>query len=494
MAGCVVSLFQRDLGPRDWSNDELSQLYRIKHALAQLNIAVEIDRGQSDEGDPWFVFYRAEGDVLVHIARIDSIYHLHAPGSSFHLCGGSFEDLTRAFINRHPISIPVERGGNIVFHPSAIFTALVVAAFFASDRHADATEMLKAYVGEGEHQSADSLRSITFGSMTPSREGKWADSSWHLSIFLNVAAMAAAFVLDGNSHLFPLTLVEIVDAVPVEALAHEQAHWDANSYRSAETGVLLRLHDHALDHSAFATNSADVSFGPGQLDCTLVKVEGLLLPQADSHLDSMIGVQVDTGSLWTNEGQVGSTLPIVNLQPRSSSSLGASRSGESTGHEGGTIYSGHNDGAAAINEDAATAQILTSSPAKVSDNATSSSSVSDHIWLNLSTLISEQTNPAESSELESSSSGSPVTLIQPMRSAADDDFYNDAAARTVRNFVHDNPKAEVVVHEHHIIVYDGLTSHEDSSPLVVKTWDFESGGSISIVGHINHPIHYEMVA
>lgn len=494
MAGCVVSLFQQDLEPRDWSNDELSQLYRIRHALAQLNIAVEIDRGQSDEGDPWFVFYCAEGDVLVHIARIDSIYHLHAPGSSFYLCGGSFEDLARAFINHHPISIPVERGGNIVFHPSTIFTALVVAAFFASDRHANATEMVKACVGEGEHQSAGPLRSTTFGGMTLSREGKWADTSWHLSSFLNVAAMAAAFVLDKNSHFFSSTSVESVDAVPIEALAHEQTHWDANSYRSAETGLLLRLHDHAVDHSAFATSSAEVSFGSGQLEYTLVKVEGLLLPQSDSHLDSMIGIHVDTGSLWTNEGQVGSTLPIVNLQPQSSFSLDASRNDKSIDHEG-TIYSRHNDGAAAINEYAATTQkTLTSSPAKVSDNATSGNLVSDHIWLNLSTLISEQTNPAESSELELSSSESPVTLVQPMRSAADDDFYNDAAAQTVKNFVHDNPKAEVVVHEHHIIVYDGLTTHEDSSPLVVKTWDFEGGGSISIVGHINHPIHYEMVA
>ena len=55
-----------------WDNQELAEFYRIIDILDKANMAVEVDQGLSDEGDPWFVFVRAEtGDVVAHFARVD---------------------------------------------------------------------------------------------------------------------------------------------------------------------------------------------------------------------------------------------------------------------------------------------------------------------------------------------------------------------------------------------------------------------------------------
>ena len=55
----------------DWSTQEIAEFYRVEAALVQAGASVCVDRGVSDEGDPWFVFCRAvDGEVIVHFARI----------------------------------------------------------------------------------------------------------------------------------------------------------------------------------------------------------------------------------------------------------------------------------------------------------------------------------------------------------------------------------------------------------------------------------------
>lgn len=44
---------------RDWTNQELANLFRVKHLLDAAGVICEIDRGLTDEGEPWFVFCRS---------------------------------------------------------------------------------------------------------------------------------------------------------------------------------------------------------------------------------------------------------------------------------------------------------------------------------------------------------------------------------------------------------------------------------------------------
>ena len=81
MAGNVVPLFFRRIAcARDWSPAEVAEFFRVEAALVQAGVAVETERGLSDEGEPWFVFCRADtGEVIVHIARIGANYVLAGP-------------------------------------------------------------------------------------------------------------------------------------------------------------------------------------------------------------------------------------------------------------------------------------------------------------------------------------------------------------------------------------------------------------------------------
>jgi hypothetical protein len=115
----------------DWSQQELAEFYRVESALIRAGLSIETDRGLSDEGDPWFVFLRAEdGEVVVHFARVDGEYLIAGPAYEKVARGYDFNALVRAMIARHPLVQPNERGGNILLHPAAILVAIVGTAFF----------------------------------------------------------------------------------------------------------------------------------------------------------------------------------------------------------------------------------------------------------------------------------------------------------------------------------------------------------------------------
>ena len=64
----------RATSPQTWRADELSEVYRVIDLLARTGIAVSLESGVSDEGDPWLAVMRDDtDDVVVHIARIDGM-------------------------------------------------------------------------------------------------------------------------------------------------------------------------------------------------------------------------------------------------------------------------------------------------------------------------------------------------------------------------------------------------------------------------------------
>ena len=126
----------------DWTNQELADLYRVEALLIQANIRIETTRGVSDEGEPWFVFCHADGEVFVHLARIDGAYVLDGPGLDTVLRGQNFATLIDRFasaVARRTAS------GNIVqfrpgatdsvvrLHPAVMLAALVWSLYLASD-------------------------------------------------------------------------------------------------------------------------------------------------------------------------------------------------------------------------------------------------------------------------------------------------------------------------------------------------------------------------
>lgn len=129
---------------KDWSNQELADLFRVRQLLSSANVPVETDRGVTDEGDPWFVFCHANGEVFIHLCRIDGLYVLDSPNVVRPLRGSDFNELIADFTNKAlPAGsaeddperrvIRLERGGKVRLHPSAMLAALIWTLFLASE-------------------------------------------------------------------------------------------------------------------------------------------------------------------------------------------------------------------------------------------------------------------------------------------------------------------------------------------------------------------------
>src|SRR6056297_127085 len=129
---------------KDWSNQELADLFRVRQLLSSANVPVETDRGVTDEGDPWFVFCHANGEVFIHLCRIEGAYILDSPNVLRPLRGADFNELIADFTNQALPApgtdedperrvIRLERGGKVRLHPSAMLAALIWTLFLASE-------------------------------------------------------------------------------------------------------------------------------------------------------------------------------------------------------------------------------------------------------------------------------------------------------------------------------------------------------------------------
>src|SRR5476649_2475821 len=98
----AVQILQfRRQAPRqtDWTQQEIAEFYRVESALVQAGLRLDSDRGVSDEGDPWFAFFRVEtGEVFIHFARIGGEYLIDAAAYDDVVRGADFAELVRKII------------------------------------------------------------------------------------------------------------------------------------------------------------------------------------------------------------------------------------------------------------------------------------------------------------------------------------------------------------------------------------------------------------
>lgn len=157
----------------DWTNQELADLYRVKRLLDAAGVPNDLDRGITDEGDPWLVFCGPDGEVFIHLCRLDALYVLDSPNIQTPLRGSNFNDLIEAFTNRalprtgadngtDSRVIRLERGGKVYLHPSALLAALIWTLFLAAEEI--------VLMMPDEEQATDGLadlNALTFGEATP---------------------------------------------------------------------------------------------------------------------------------------------------------------------------------------------------------------------------------------------------------------------------------------------------------------------------------------
>lgn len=154
--GACVALDHGRFRARDWTNQELADLARVQFLLSRAGVPLETERGITDEGDPWFVFCDAQGEVFVHICRLGMTYLLDGPSLETPLRGPSFDALVQSFIERATTKVaamnvvPLNKANKVFLHPSVMLTALIWSLFLLNDQMTNA-----AYAATGDEPAGE---------------------------------------------------------------------------------------------------------------------------------------------------------------------------------------------------------------------------------------------------------------------------------------------------------------------------------------------------
>ena len=196
---------------RDWSTQELAEFYRVESALVQAGLRVISGRGVTDEGDPWFVFCRAEDDeVIIHFARIRGSYLLSAPAYCGTAMGRDFQALVRDMMERHPVLRPRSGRDNLFLHPAAILIVLVTSAFLKAGHAANAAPV----------KTSDSATGGKPGAAAPMEATAAPDKLQHEAIILSGVTSIALVATAAPVKLVAFASVHLpysVDQIPVHS-------------------------------------------------------------------------------------------------------------------------------------------------------------------------------------------------------------------------------------------------------------------------------------
>lgn len=195
--------------PTSWSQQELAEFYRVEAALLRAGIGIASEHGLSDEGEPWFVFCRPDGDEIMHFARIDGSYLIASEVLDRPVRGPDFRAMIDQIARRHPELLPIPAaatGTKLVVHPAALLAALVAAAALSlSSEDAHASGIEAGPEGVPSHQASDGT-AAAHGQPQPARvrdagdPGEQDHSRKQLAAVVLSAMIFAAEALAGDHH------------------------------------------------------------------------------------------------------------------------------------------------------------------------------------------------------------------------------------------------------------------------------------------------------
>ena len=111
---------------------ELAEFYRVEDALTKSGVGISTDRGLTDEGEPWFIFFRQDNeDVIAHFARIGGEYVVASNFTEAVARGRNFQALVRELLDSYPHFLPKQHssGSTVFLHPATMLAALVVTGY-----------------------------------------------------------------------------------------------------------------------------------------------------------------------------------------------------------------------------------------------------------------------------------------------------------------------------------------------------------------------------
>ena len=478
-SGLVLSFLRRQPDSSDWNQQELAEFYRVESALLQGGLSVTTDRGISDEGDPWFVFCRADNEeVIAHFARIGREYVIISNLHSGVVRGADFRLLIRRMIDSHPLMVPLKRnpGQKILLHPAAMLTAMLASAYFLASEK-DAT-------------NGSSLAEVNAknGSITSPFSHKFAvlAAASLAAIWIEHQADAVFKFLE-NTLLFQGTAPSDNFASHVAQFTHEVA--------SLDTAIMQAIRDIESGAHRIDLSSSNVSATPQNGND-----EGNGLPTPANPGNVVVTNGVDENSV---------NLASASSVPGSNDHLAASHSNPAASDTDAPAAATNPLPIVAAKDYLpallASAQLTPTSQAAPLGNAIAATSEaviqlatfdtvspsiqpvvlsSGAVPLNLaleqaSAQVGLDTNLPQSSTVAPSSPASNPT--PPVVSASISQIM-----QTLEAFLHDTPSSEIIVSGSNVVIIDKNVSDASSPDFGVLTWDLHNGSTLSIVGIIPH--------
>ena len=500
MPSQVVAFFRPKRRSADWSTEEIAELYRIEHALLQARFSLETDRGVSDEGDPWFIFCRADGEVLVHIARIDDEYHLFSGGLAQPLRGRFISDLSKSFVSQLPPQLPVRRtdGTQLFVHPSAALAILIGTIFVAYDDVR--LDMSLASEASDDGGSSDDIAAKPGMQVAVSKfaegifGGVRAEAAGREATYFNVVCAVAAAIgsaalvtVGDQSELSKLSTLEDSEAAAVGTHA---AHTPNEvTFESLDNFVKVENSTLAIDVSLLSGQGA-AEEGRGVFaavsgdDRSVAKLESSIPePVSSDHNDSK---NASIGLEYPQDMQLHS----LQAEPANTASVGVAGSGG--------VSSSHRQAEVTLEREAPAGSSHSGESQSMAMAAGTHGNLASHSGLVsfedfLQSVLKLGASPivvgtgtgslaeeAATSEITQFSAGIESTISSTLYP-----LFNAAAQEILTNFLRKIVDAQVVFDHGNVVVYDGWKDF-DARPVTVQVWEFDTGATIAIVGHADH--------
>ena len=484
MSAKVIALFRKAGAVSDWTPAETAELYRIEHALLQARFSIQTDRGVTDEGDPWFVFCRGDGEVVVHVTRFDGEYQVHSPGLPMPLRGRSFVELSKSFVSHLAIQVPVtqDNGAKLFVHPAAML-AVIIGTIFAAldDNHLVACSVTPSECGESTLDVAgkSNLHEAVRGFFDLLGHSPAADNGELRASYLNAMAVIAAVVIgasygidspyknegaqlevaigEGGSEPAAVTQHTVIDEsgssiadLPFSPMDGLLAHLPA--------GYLSASHQLVDDQQSEAHQSV-VQWAVS--DYVVGK------PHALDFAEQAEALTLDNVEGWFREDKIEGLAPALPTKFQVTGGI-ARETNLDLIHLGG-----------------ASAQGKVSSTAGVLEGG-GASPVHSVVQLP-SDLVRVGGKQSDGPQAPARLSSQEASEILPSNKVAIEKF-DAAAMEFLINFWKEHSAAYAIYGEGNTTIVDGVSASRGGA-IVVKEWEVPSGATIKVVGHVDHPEH-----
>jgi hypothetical protein len=188
---------------QDWTNQELADFFRAHRLLVQNGSNIGMDRGRSDIGEPWMVFYDTSSqDVFLHIAKIDGRCILVCEHLSIKLSAPQIDLLITRFEDaiRSTFALRAERGSNVVVHPAAKIIMSISAVFLLFKLDSSSSVFAREAVGSVNTDATSRKAELALPARVQSALNRLLDSVENPAAIAALASVILAADLISDDH------------------------------------------------------------------------------------------------------------------------------------------------------------------------------------------------------------------------------------------------------------------------------------------------------